>query len=70
MNGLVRTQERSRLLIILWSWMIWKHRNRVIFDGGTPSLPLILEQADEEKRWELAGAKGLSFLAAPLHRLL
>jgi hypothetical protein len=53
-------------LIILGSWMIWKHRNRVIFYGGSPSLPLIMEHADEERRgWEIAEAKGLSFLAAP-----
>jgi hypothetical protein len=44
--------------------MIWKHRNRAVFDGGAPNLPLLLEQADEERRWEIAGAKGLSFLAA------
>jgi hypothetical protein len=40
------------------------------FDGGSPSLPLIMEHVDEERSWEIAGAKGLSFLAAPLHRLL
>jgi hypothetical protein len=48
LNGLVRKDLDS--LIILGSWMIWKHRNRAIFYGGSPSLPLILEQADEERR--------------------
>jgi hypothetical protein len=63
-NGLVRKGLDS--LVILGSWMIWKHRNRAIFDGGSPSLPLVLEQADKERRsWEIAGANGLSFLAAP-----
>jgi hypothetical protein len=63
-NGLVR--EGLDSLIILGSWMIWKHRNRVIFYGGSSSLPLIMEHLDEERRGrEIAGAKGLSFLAAP-----
>jgi hypothetical protein len=25
-------------LLILGAWMIWKHRNRVVFDGVTPSV--------------------------------
>jgi hypothetical protein len=63
-NGLVR--EGLDSLVILGSWIIWKNRNRAIFYGGSPSLPLIMEQAREERRsWEIAGAKGLSFLAAP-----
>jgi hypothetical protein len=38
-----------------------------VFDGETPSLSRILQQAEEERNlWVLAGAKGLSFLAAPL----
>jgi hypothetical protein len=54
-------------LIILGAQMIWKHQNRAVFDGGAPNLPLLLEQVDEERRrWEIAGAKGLSFLAAGL----
>jgi hypothetical protein len=46
-NGLVREGFDSP--IILGSWMIWKHRNRVIFYGGSPTL-LIMEHADEERR--------------------
>jgi hypothetical protein len=47
--------------------MIWNHRNKCVFDGQTPCLPSILRQADDERRlWALAGAKGLSFLAASL----
>lgn len=54
-------------LIILGDWMIWNHRNRCVFDGVTPSLSLILKQADDERSlWELAGAKGLSYLVVPL----
>jgi hypothetical protein len=55
-------------LIILGAWMIWNNRNRCVFDGLAPSLPSILARSDEERRkWELAGTRGLSFLAAPLH---
>jgi hypothetical protein len=64
-NGL--TKKGLDSLIILGAWSVWKHRNRCVFDNGSPNLSLILRQADEERsRWEVAGAKGLSFLAAPL----
>jgi hypothetical protein len=64
-QGMVKKGLNS--LISLGAWMIWNHRNRCVFDGQTPSLPSILRQADDERRlWELAGAKGLSFLAASL----
>jgi hypothetical protein len=43
--------------------MIWKHRNRVVFDGVSPNLTLLLELVVEEmQKWQIAGAKGLCFL--------
>jgi hypothetical protein len=52
-------------LIILGAWLIWSHLNRCVFDGQSPILPSILRQAKDERRlWELARAKGLSYLAA------
>ena len=51
---------------ILGAWMVWKHRNRVVFDGATPNLPLLLRSAEERHKWQLVGAKGLSFLVAPM----
>jgi hypothetical protein len=56
-------------LIILGAWMVWKHRNRVVFDRVSPLiLPLLLESANEEReKWQVVEAKGLSILAAPSH---
>lgn len=53
-------------LIILGAWLIWLHRDRCIFENGSPCLSLILKQFEDESRWMAAGAKGLSYLAAPL----
>jgi len=64
-QGMVKKGLNS--LIILGAWKIWNLRNRCVFDRETPSLSRILKQADDERSlWELAGAKGLSYLAAPL----
>ena len=50
-------------LIILTSWLIWKHRNSCVFDGATPSINEVLRQfRDEYKLWCLAGAKKLQAL--------
>jgi hypothetical protein len=52
---------------LLGAWILWKHRNQCIFEGGSPSVAAVLEQVGEERRlWEMAGAKGLIFLAANL----
>jgi hypothetical protein len=54
-------------LIILGAWTIWKYRNQCAFDGAAPSLAACLAQAEDERGlWELAGAKGISFLVAQL----
>lgn len=51
-------------LLILGAWMVWKLRNRVVFDGVTPTISLLLESVHEEReKWQVAGARGLSFLA-------
>jgi hypothetical protein len=52
-------------LIALGAWILWNHRNRIFFDGLSPSVSAALCQAREEQQfWETAGAKGLSFLVA------
>lgn len=38
----------------------------MVFDGISPNLTLLLEFVVEEMlKWQIAGVKGLSFLAAP-----
>ena len=54
------TKKGVNSLIILTSWLIWKHRNSSVFDGATPSVNEVLRQfRDEYKLWCLAGAKKL-----------
>jgi hypothetical protein len=54
-------------LVILGASTLWKHRNRCVFDGASPNLAATLNQAEEERVvWELAGAKGITFLVAQL----
>jgi hypothetical protein len=54
-------------LIALGAWILWNPRNRIVFDGISPSVSAALCQAREEQQlWEMAGAKGLSFLAATI----
>jgi hypothetical protein len=63
--GLKRQGVNS--LIILGAWTIWNHRNSCVFDGAAPNLAKALILAGEERHlWSMAGARGLSFLAALL----
>jgi len=64
-SGLI--QKGLNSLIVLGAWTLWNHRNRCIFYGITPNLGGALTLAGEERQlWNLAGAKGLSSLTAPL----
>jgi hypothetical protein len=41
-------------------WWIWKHRNGCVFEGGSPSLNMILQNIrNEALLWCMARAKGL-----------
>jgi hypothetical protein len=52
-------------LVVLGTWVVWKHRISCVFNGISPSVPAILEMAREEALlWTVAGAKGLSMLQA------
>jgi hypothetical protein len=64
-NG--ETKKGLNSPIILGAWTLWNHGNRCVFDGVTPSVARALVAAGEEHRlWCMAGARGLSFLTAPL----
>jgi hypothetical protein len=64
-SGLTRKGLNS--LIILGAWVIWKHRNRFVFNGASPSMVEALILLEEERHlWMTAGAKGLSHLMAAL----
>ena len=62
-DGQIRKGLNS--FILLGAWTIWKHRNRCVFDGASPSMAGALMLAREELYdWGLAGAKDISFLLA------
>jgi hypothetical protein len=64
-SGLTRKGLNS--LIILGAWVIWKHRNRCVFDGASPNMVEALILLGEECRlWMMVGARGLSHLMAVL----
>jgi hypothetical protein len=64
-RGLVRKGLNS--LIALGAYIIWNHRNKCVFDNWNPNVSLAIRMALEERwMWEMAGAKGLSYLSAPL----
>ncbi|GJN04629.1 hypothetical protein PR202_ga22193 [Eleusine coracana subsp. coracana] len=50
-------------LIILVAWIIWKHRNKCVFEHLSPSVTSILrELKDEHSLWCMARAKKLENL--------
>jgi hypothetical protein len=56
-------------LVALGAWTTWKLRNSCVFYGCTPSLDLSIKLAREERQsWEMAGAKGLSYLVTLIPR--
>jgi hypothetical protein len=39
---------------------------KCVFDNWTPNVSLAIRMVEERFLWEMAGAKGLSYLSAPL----
>ena len=62
---LFQVKEGVDSIIILGSWLVWKHRNYCVFDGGTPSLSRVMTTFREDvQQWSVAGARGVSYLLA------
>jgi hypothetical protein len=53
-------------LIILGFWTIWNHRHSCVFDKITPNVDAAIRAEEERVLWEMAGAKNLSLLTAPI----
>ena len=60
-SGHVRKGLNS--IIILGAWLVWKHRNYCVFDGGSPDLSRVISSFREAaQQWFVAGAQGVSYL--------
>ncbi|GJN05477.1 hypothetical protein PR202_ga23105 [Eleusine coracana subsp. coracana] len=47
------------------AWLIWKHRNACVFEGGSPCISRLLHEfRDEYHLWCMASAKSLATLRA------
>lgn len=47
-------------LVILVAWLLWKYRNRCVFNGERPcAMKLLAEIKEEARLWAAAGAKRL-----------
>jgi hypothetical protein len=54
-------------LITLGAWIIWNQRNKCVFDKVALDIARALTMSSEERKlWSVAGARGISFLTAPI----
>jgi hypothetical protein len=54
-------------LVILGVWTLWKQHNGCVFDNKSPNIvDAIIRVGLEVDLWEMAGAKKLSLLTAPI----
>lgn len=50
-------------VIIMGSWLLWKHRNACVFEGARPNVNALVHLfRDEQHLWCIAGARGLRAL--------
>ena len=60
-----QVKKRVNSIIILGAWLVWKHRNYCVFDGGSPDLSCVISAFREAaQQWSVAGAQGVSYLLA------
>jgi len=63
-SGQVKKGVNS-IIIILGSWLVWKHRNHCVFNWGAPNLTRVVTAFREDvQQWSVAGAPGVSYLFA------
>ena len=48
-SGREASQRDIWTMLILCLWCIWRHRNDVVFEGGTPQAITIVEKVRQEK---------------------
>lgn len=49
-------RKSTRAKCLLTMWLLWKHRNDVVFNGVIPSLSQVKQRiADEARLWAKAG---------------
>ena len=54
-------------LVVMCTWLIWKHRNACVFEGASPNMNDSLHAFDDEHHlWYLAGAQKLDALGPAL----
>jgi hypothetical protein len=54
-------------LVILGVWTLWKQHNGCVFDNKSPNIADAIRRVELEVHlWEMAGAKKLSLLTAPI----
>ena len=60
-----QVKKRVNSIIILGAWLVWKHRNYCVFDGGSPDLSrVIFAFREAAQQWSVAAGQGVSYLRA------
>jgi hypothetical protein len=59
----VELKKGFNTLVMLGTWVIWKHRNACVFDDAAPVMAALLVEK-EALMWSMAGARGISLLQA------
>lgn len=55
LNPQPRFRKETWTVIALVAWMLWKHRNDIMFNGASPSADSVLKQIDMEgQNWRVA----------------